>query len=40
MNPYLFMAIIFAFLFTVSGMINNTPSNTPVEAILPVGENV
>ena len=39
MNPYLFMVIIFACLFAVSGMINNTPSVT-VETILPVDGNV
>ena len=40
MNPYLFMVIVFACLFAIGGMLNNTPINTPVETILPVGENV
>ena len=39
MNPYLFMVIIFACLFAVSGMINNTTS-APVETVLPVDGNI
>ena len=39
MNPYLFMMFIFACLFAIGGMINNTPSAV-VETILPVGGNV
>ena len=39
MNPYLFMVLIFACLFAIGGMINNTPS-APVETVLPVSENV